>query len=140
MVKGRLLATASPAECAALANGTISSDALYALFNEVGKRDRGALGAWCDCVEAALLESLKPTHGKAFPVSQSDAAAALDLLQEGLAGNDQARFERISGDFERSSAEDQCWYARVIFQGIEKLREPSRSKLARLGVGQDIEE
>lgn len=138
-VKGRLLATASSADCAALVNGTIGSEALYALFNEVGKQDRGALGMWCDCMEAALLESLKPTHGAVFPVSQDDAATALGSLHEGLSGNDKTRFERISDDYEKSSAEDQCWYARVIFQGIETLREPSRSKLARVALGQDIE-
>jgi hypothetical protein len=139
-VKGRLLATASPADCAALADGTISSDALYSLFNEVGKQDRAALETWCACVETELLESLKPTHGEAFPVSEADAAAALGLLQERLSEHDRTRFEQISDDYERSSAADHCWYARMIFQGIEKLPEPSRSKLARLGVGQDIEE
>ncbi len=65
-VKGRLLATASTADCAALADGTISSEALYSIFNELGKRDRAALETWCDCMETALLESLKPTHGKSI--------------------------------------------------------------------------
>jgi hypothetical protein len=139
-VKGRLLAAASPADCAALADGTIRTEALHALFNEVGKQDRDALGTWCACVEAALLESLKSTHTKAFPVSEAEAAAAFGVLREGLSENDSARFDRIVDDYEKSSTEDHCWFARVIFQGIERLREPSRSTLARVGVGQDIEE
>jgi hypothetical protein len=138
-VVGRLLATASPADCAALADGAITKQALHALFNEVGKQDRAALGTWCACQEKALIESLKSKHAEAFPVSQADAAAAFGVVHEGLSENDRARFERIVDDYEKSSAEDHCWYARVIFQGIERLREPSRSKLARVGLGQDID-
>jgi hypothetical protein len=138
-VVARLLATASPADCTALADGAISERALDRLFNELGKRDDAALGTWCDCVERLLVESLKSKHGEAFPVSEADATAAFGVLHEGLSEKDRARFDRISDDYERSSAEDHCWFARVIFQGAERLREPSRSTLARVGLGQDID-
>jgi hypothetical protein len=138
-VVSRLLATASPADCAALVDGAIARQALHALFNEVGKQDRAALTTWCACQERALIESLKSTHAQAFPVSEADAAAAFGLLHEGLSEKDSARFERLVDDYERSSADDRCWYGRVIFQGIERLPEPSRSRLARMGLGQDID-
>ena len=62
------------------------------------------------------------------PVSVADATAAFGVLHDGLSEKDGARFTRIVDDYEKSGAEDRCWYARVIFQGIERLGEPSRSK------------
>jgi hypothetical protein len=138
-VVGRLLATAPPADCTALADGAITERALHRLFNELGKQNRAALTTWCDCQERLLMESLKSTHAKAFPVSEADVTAAFGLLYEGLSEKDKARFERIADDYEGSTAEDHCWFARAIFQGVERLREPSRSKLARVGLGQDID-
>jgi hypothetical protein len=137
-VVGRLLAAAPSADCAALADGAITKPALHRLLNELGKRDRAALRTWCDCVERLLVESLKSKHGDAFAISEADAAAAFGVLYEGLSEKDRARFDRISID-ERSNAKDHCWFARVMFQGVERLHEPSRSTLARVALGQDID-
>jgi hypothetical protein len=138
-VVSRLLATAPPADCAALADGAIPQSALDRILNEVGKQDPALLRTWCAARERALMESLESTHAEAFPVSEADVIAAFGVLDEGLPEKDRARLGRIVDDYAGSSAEDRCWYARVIFQGIERFGEPSRSKLARMGLGQDID-
>jgi hypothetical protein len=138
-VMRQLLAIASPAECEALAEGAIGGPALHRIFNELGKQNSATLATWHTCVEKAILESLKSQHTETFPVSEADAAAAFTALYNGLSEEAKAQYSRITENYEQSSAEDHCWFARTMFQGVERLQEPSRSKLARVGLGQDIE-
>jgi hypothetical protein len=135
----QLVEIASPADCAAIADGTMTRQARDELLHELGKRDLTILTSYFSCQERKFVESLKPQHVEAFPISRADAAAAFAALYEKLSEEDVARFRRISANFEQSSAEDHCWWMRTLFQGAERLEEPSRSKIARIGLSQDIE-
>jgi len=135
----RLLAIASPANCAALANRTLVGPALDELVNELFKQDRTARTTWFNCYERLILESVKSQHPETFPVSEAEAKAAFALLYEGLSEKDRATYNRITADFEKASADDRCWFAQALLQGVAKLEEPSSGKLARVGLGQDIE-
>ena len=135
----RLLATASPANCAALAEGAITQTTLNELLSKLFEQDPTARTTWLSSHERLLLESLKSQHTEIFPVSPSDKTLAFALLHEGLSEKDRATYDRITADYGKASAEDHCWLTRTIFQGIERLPEPSRSKLARVAVGQEIE-
>jgi hypothetical protein len=135
----RLLAAAPPADCAALADRTITRSALDAILNELGRQDAAALRTWCDVRERTLVESLKSTHAEAFPISEAEVIAAVDVLYQGLSETDRARWARIVDDYEGSSAEDRCWYARTTVQGIEEPGQPARRKLARVVLGQEID-
>jgi hypothetical protein len=135
----RLLAIASPANCAALAEGAITQPTLNELLSKLFEQDPTARTTWLSCHERLLLESLKSQHTETFPVSEADKTAAFALLHEGLSEKDRATYDRITADYEKASAEDHCWLTRAIFQGIERLQEPSRSKLARVALGQDLQ-
>ncbi|HKA20506.1 MAG TPA: hypothetical protein VKN18_19635 [Blastocatellia bacterium] len=135
----RLLAIAPLANCAAAAKGAVPPQALDRLFNELAKQDPASLKTWCSCQERALLESLKSTHTRAFQVSEADAAAAFADLYTVLSEEDRTQFHRIATGYEQASADDHCWFTRAILEGAEKVREPSRSRLARIGQGQEIE-
>lgn len=86
-----------------------------------------------------ILESLKSKHAEAFPVFEADQTAAFTALYETLSDEGKAQYRRVTENYEGSSPEDHCWFARTIFQGVERLQEPSRSKLARIVLGQEIE-
>jgi hypothetical protein len=135
----RLLALAPPADCAALAEGTIPQPALDGLFNELAKQDPKILTTWCSCQERILVESLASTHTEAYRVSNRDAVAAIANLFTILSETDRVQFHRITSDYGRASAEDHCWLERTILDGAEKVPEPSRTTLARIGQGQEIE-
>jgi hypothetical protein len=135
----RLLAIAPLADCAAAADAAISQPALNRLFNELAKQDPTTLTTWCSCQERVLVESLATTHTRAFQVSDADAAAAFADLHRVLSEKDRVQFHRIVTNYEQSSAEDHCWFRRAILEGAEKVPEPSRSRLARIGQGQEIE-
>jgi hypothetical protein len=136
-VMRRILAIAAPASCAAIADRTITQPAMNELLRDLGKQDPTALTTWFRYKERVLLESLKSQH--TFPVSEADKRVAFTALYNGLSEQDKARYKRITGDPEQSSAEDNCWFQRTILQEFERLQEPSRSKLARVGLGQDAE-
>ena len=138
-VMRRLLAIAPPADCAALGHGAITQSAMSELLRKLGKQDRTALRTWFSFRERVLLESLKSQHAETFPVSEVDATAALAVLYKELSEKDRATYDRITADYEKASAEDHCWWAGFLFQGVERLPEPSRSKLARVALGQDLE-
>lgn len=138
-VMRQLLTRASPAECGELADGTIKQPAFNEILNEVGRRNPATLKTWCTCQEKPLLESLKSTHATAFPVSEADATAVFGLLYKELPDEGKARYRRVTANYEQSSVEDHCWFARTIFEGIGGLGEPSRSKLARVALGQDTD-
>ena len=138
-VMHRLLAIAPPGDCAALGHGAITGSAMSELLRKLGKQDRTALRTWFSFRERVLLESLKSQHAETFPVSEADATAALAVLYEQLSEKDRATYDRITADYEKASAEDRCWWAGFLFQGVERLPEPSRSKLARVALGQDLE-
>jgi hypothetical protein len=72
-------------------------------------------------------------------VSEADAVAAFTDLYTVLSEKDRVQFHRIATDYEHSSAEDHCWFRRAILEGAEKVPETSRSRLARIGQGQEIE-
>ena len=133
----RILAIAAPATCAAIADGTITQPAMDELLRELGKQDPTALTTWFGYRERVFLEWLKSQH--TFPVSATDKRAAFTALYNGLSEQDKTRYERITDNPEQSSAEEKCWLQRTVLQEFERLPEPSRSKLARLGLGQDIE-
>jgi hypothetical protein len=135
----RFLAIALPAACVELAEGAMGQPALDRIFNEVGKQDPAMLETWCDGRERALVESLKSQHAEAFPISATDVIAAFGVLIEDLSERDQTRFAHIVDNIEASSAENRCWFVQVLHQGIERLQEPSRSTLARVALGQDVE-
>jgi hypothetical protein len=135
----RLLEIAPSADCAALAEGTIAQPALNKILNELGRHDRSMLTAWCGAQERSLVESLKSTHAEAFPISEAETTDVFSALYEDLPETERARYRRVTDNYEQSSAEDHCWFARTIFQGVERLGEPSRSTLARVGLGQDID-
>jgi hypothetical protein len=135
----RLLTIAPLTDCGAVADGTISQPVLDQLFNELAKQDPKTLTTWCSCQERTLVESLASTHTRAYRVSNQDAVAAFADLFSVLSETDRAQFHRITRDSERSSAEDHCWLERTILEGAERVREPSRSRLARIGQGQEIE-
>lgn len=113
--------------------------ALDRLLNQLAKQDRTTLATWCSCQERALLESLESRHTRAFQVSESDAAAAFADLYTAFSQKDHAQFYRIATDYEQASAEDHCWFRRAILEGAEKVQQPPRSRLARIGQGQEIE-
>jgi hypothetical protein len=136
-VMRQILAIAPPASCAAIADGTMTQPAMNELLRELSKQDSAALTTWFECQDRVLLESLKSQH--TFPVSKADKRVANVALYNGLSEQDKARYRRVTDNPEQSSAEDKCWLEQTIFQGIEKLQEPSRSKLARVGLGQDVE-
>jgi hypothetical protein len=138
-IVAQLLAHAPSAACGAIADGTIEQAALDKILNELGRRKPALLETWCTSQEKPLLAALDPTHLQAFPVSQADATAAFNQLFEGLSPENQARYRRVTESYEHSSAEDHCWFARTLFDGINRVREPSRSKLARIALGQDVE-
>ena len=138
-VMRRLLAIAPPADCAALAGGAITHTALSELFRKLEKQDHTAMSTWFSFRERVLLESLKSQHAETFPVSEADATAALAVIYEELSEKDRATYDRITADNEKASAEDRCWLEGLLFQEVEKLPEPSRSKLARVALGQDLE-
>jgi len=135
----QLVEIASPADCAALADGTLTGPAKQGLLRELGKRDLTILTRYFSYQERKLVESLKPQHSDTFSISEADAAAAWALLKEGLSEKDRLAYDRITSDYEKASAEDHCWRVQTIFQGVERLQEPSRSKLARVAMGQEIE-
>jgi hypothetical protein len=135
----RLLAIAPPPDCAALCHGAITHPALSALLKKLGKQDRSAMRTWFSFRQRVLLESLKSQHAETFPVSEADTKAALAVLYEELSEKDRATYDRITADFKKASAEDLCWWSGFVFQGVEKLPEPSRSKLARVALGQHYE-
>jgi hypothetical protein len=135
----RLLAIAPLADCAAAAEGTITQSTLDRLFNELAKQDSAVLGTWCSCQKRVMLESLESTHTNIFRVSQADAVAAFADLYSVLSEKDYLQFHRISSDYEHASAEDRCRFWRAILEGAGKVPEPARSRLARIGQGQEIE-
>jgi hypothetical protein len=138
-IVAQLLAHAPSAACGAIADGTIEQAALDKILNELGRRKPALLETWCTSQEKPLLAALDPTHLQAFPVSQADATAAFNQLFEGLSPENQARYRRVTESYEHSSADDHCWFARTLFDGVNRVREPSRSKLARIALGQDVE-
>jgi len=87
--------------------------------------------------EKVILESLKSEHVDFFPVSEADATAAFTALYKNLSEQDKARCKRVTGNFAHSNTEDQCWFVRAMYEGVERLSEPSRGKLARLALGQE---
>ena len=107
----QLFAIASPATCAALADGVISKPALDRLLNELAKRDRTTLTTWCTCQERALQESLVRTPTRIFGVSEDDASSAFRDLYKVLSEEDNTRFDRIAADYGQASPEDHCWFA-----------------------------
>jgi hypothetical protein len=135
----RLLAIAPLADCAAAAEGTLNQSTLDRLFNELAKQDSAVLGTWCSCQKRAILESLESTHTNMFRVSHADAVAAFADLYSVLSEQDYLQFHRISSDYEHASAEDRCRFWRAILEGAGKVPEPARSRLARIGQGQEIE-
>jgi hypothetical protein len=135
----RLLAIAPLADCAAAAEGTMSQSTVDRLFNELAKQDSAVLRTWCSCQGRMMVESLKSTHTKIFRVSNADAVAAFADLYNVLSEQDHSQFHRISSNFEHASPEDRCWFLRTILEGAGKTPEPARSRLARIGQGQDIE-
>jgi hypothetical protein len=138
-VMRRLLAIAPPANCAAIAEGATTQASMHDLLRKLGRQDGTTVTTWFSCLERTQLESLKSQHTETFPISLADVAAASALLKEGLSEEDRVRYDRITADYQKASAEDLCWCVRTIYQGVERLQEPYRSKLARVAMGQEIE-
>lgn len=65
-----------------------------------------------------ILESLKSKHAEAFPVFEADQTAAFTALYD----EGKAQYRRVTENYEGSSPEDHCWFARTIFQGVERLK------------------
>jgi hypothetical protein len=135
----RFLTIASPAECAGLADGSLAQAALERILIGAGRQDPAIFETWCSVQERTLIESLKPKHAETFPLSEADLTAAFVDLYETLSREDIERFDRIASNYEQASAEDHCWFRRTMLQSVGSLHEPSRSKLARFGIGQDVE-
>jgi hypothetical protein len=135
----RLLTAAPPAACAALANGTATHATSRPLLNELGMADQDAFRAFFAFRKKALTESLASRHAAAFPLTDGDVLAGFVRVLEGLSTADQGRFHRVSAAYDSASPEDQCWYARALFERIERLDEPYRSKVARMALGQPVD-
>jgi len=133
------MAIALPGACVELAEGAMGPPAVDRIFNELGKQNPEMLESWCDGRERALMESLKSQHAEAFPISVPDVIAAYTVLKESLSTQDQTRFAQIIDNVDAASADDRCWFVQVLHQGVERLHEPSRSTLARVALGQDLE-
>jgi hypothetical protein len=136
----RLLNLAKPADCAGLADGTIPQENLKRLLDELGRADPALLHAWFTFLEKVLIESLATKHEKVFAVSEADDSDAWSAFYEALHQEVADRFMRISDNYEASAAEDRCWLERTLFENLVVLDEPSLSKLARVALGQQVEE
>lgn len=135
----RLLAAAPVTACAEIADGTATHEVVSPLLNQLGRADQDALRAWFAFRKRALTESLAPVHAAEFPVSEEEVAEGFDRLYEALSPADGERFRRIAAIAESASADDQCWFARTWLDGLERVREPFGTKLARAAMGQEIE-
>jgi len=135
----RFMAIALPGACVELAEGAMGPPAVDRIFNELGKQNPEMLESWCDGRERALMESIKSQHAEAFPISVHDVIAAYAVLKESLSTQEQKRFAQIIDNVDAASADDRCWFVQVLHQGVEGLHEPSRSTLARVALGQDLE-
>jgi hypothetical protein len=130
----QVLTISSPGDCGAISDGSIGEPATENILNKLGKQKLATLYNY---QEKVILESLKSEHVDVFPVSEADATAALTALYNSLSEEDKARYHRVIVNLAQANTEDQCWFMRAMYEGIERLSEPSRSKLARLALGQE---
>jgi hypothetical protein len=130
----QILRISSAADCGAISDGTIGEPAVKNILNKLGRQKLVTLYNY---KEKVILESLKSEHVDFFPVSEADATAALIALYNSLSEKDKARYHRVTENFAHLTTEEQCWFVRAMYEGIERLSEPSRSKLARLALGQE---
>jgi hypothetical protein len=139
-IKMRLLNLAKPADCAGLADDTIPPENLVRLLNELGRANPALLHAWFTFREKVFTESLATKHEKVFAVSEADDSDAWSAFYEALHQEVADRFMRISDNYEVSAAEDRCWLERALFENLVVMDEPSLSKLARIALGQQVDE
>ena len=135
----RLLAAASPDECAAIVKGTVAEPVLRSLLNRLGKADPTTLRAWVAFRKSILKESVAPSHAAVFPLSDADVVEAFARLTETLPGGQGERFAAVAFRFETANSDDQCWFGRTLLDGTGLLQEPSRSNLARAALGQQTD-
>jgi hypothetical protein len=136
----QLLNLAKPADCAGLADGTIPQKNLVRLLNELGRANPALLHAWFTFREKIFIESLSTKYEKVFAVLEADNSDAWSAFYEALHQEVADRFMRISDNYEASAAENRCWLERTLFENLAVLDEPSLSKLARIALGQQVEE
>jgi len=129
-----VLTISSPADCGAISDGSVGEVAMENILNKLGRPKLATLNEY---KEKVILESLKSEHVDVFPVSEADVTAAFTALYNSLSEEDKARYHRVTENLAQANAEDQCWLMRVMYEGVERLSEPSRSKLARLALGQE---